>query len=75
MGHRPWALTGLSLGVLAAVPMPDRVRVKGVMQATQSQRALYSDSGGALVALKVRPGQLGGAGSSAAHPEQSRTGF
>jgi putative peptide zinc metalloprotease protein len=48
-------LTSLSLGLLAAVPLPDRVRVKGVLQATQF-RALYSDSGGALVALKVRPG-------------------
>lgn len=48
-------LTGLSFGLLAAVPLPDRVRVKGVLQATQS-RALYADSAGALVELKVRPG-------------------
>jgi putative peptide zinc metalloprotease protein len=47
---RTWGITagiaGVSLGVLAAAPMPDRVRVKGVMQATLS-RELYSDSGGA----------------------------
>lgn len=45
----------LGLGVFAAVPVPDRVRVKGVLQAIQS-RELYSDSGGALVALLARPG-------------------
>ncbi|MEY3653575.1 MAG: hypothetical protein RL739_1745, partial [Pseudomonadota bacterium] len=39
--HQRWrtgsitlGILGISLGVLAAVPMPDRVRVKGVMQAT-----------------------------------------
>lgn len=48
-------LSFLSLGLLAAVPMPDRVRVKGVLQATES-RQLYSESGGVLVALLAQPG-------------------
>lgn len=43
------------VGFLAGVPLPDRVRVKGVMQATHS-RELYSDSGGALMELLARPG-------------------
>ncbi len=45
----------VSLALLAGVPVPDRVRVKGVIQATES-RELYSPSGGALVALLARPG-------------------
>jgi len=61
--HQRWrtvgitaGLLGLSLGVLAALPVPDRVRVKGVMQATFS-RELYSDAGGALAQLLAQPGQ------------------
>lgn len=45
----------VTVGLLAGIPMPDRVRVKGVLQATHS-RELYSDSGGALVQLLARPG-------------------
>jgi len=46
----------VGVGLLGGVPMPDRVRVNGVLQATHS-RELYSDSGGSLVALLARPGQ------------------
>jgi len=65
---------GVSLGLLAAVPMPDRVRVKGVMQATQS-RELYSDSGGALVELLARPGQWVQAGQVLARLENPELQF
>lgn len=58
-------IVGVSLGLLGGVPMPDRVRVKGVLQATQS-RELYSDSGGVLVELLARPGQWLQAGQALA---------
>ena len=58
-------IVGVSLGLLGGVPMPDRVRVKGVLQATQS-RELYSDSGGGLVELLARPGQWVQAGQALA---------
>lgn len=45
----------LCLAVLAGVPMPERVRVKGVLQASDF-RELYSESGGSLVELLARPG-------------------
>ena len=75
---RTWGITagiaGVSLGVLAAAPMPDRVRVKGVMQATLS-RELYSDSGGALVQLLARPGQWVVAGQVLAQLENPELAF
>jgi putative peptide zinc metalloprotease protein len=46
---------GLALAVLAGVPMPERVRVKGVLQASEF-RELYSESGGTLVQVLARPG-------------------
>lgn len=49
------ALGGLTLALLAGVPMPERVRVKGVLQASEF-RELYSESGGTLVQLMARPG-------------------
>lgn len=48
-------LSSVSLGLLAGLPVPDRVRVKGVLQATQS-RDLYSEAPGALVNILARPG-------------------
>ena len=45
----------LAFAVLAGVPMPERVRVKGVLQASDF-RELYSESGGTLVQVLVRPG-------------------
>ena len=45
----------LAFAVLALVPMPERVRVKGVLQASDF-RELYSESGGTLVQVLVRPG-------------------
>jgi putative peptide zinc metalloprotease protein len=48
-------VAGLSLALLAGVPVPERVRVKGVLQASDF-RELYSDSGGTLVELLARPG-------------------
>jgi len=44
-----------AFAVLAGVPMPERVRVKGVLQASDF-RELYSESGGTLVQVLVRPG-------------------
>lgn len=64
----------VSFGVLASVPMPDQVRVKGVLQATHS-RELYSDSGGALVELLARPGQWVQAGQVLARLENPELGF
>jgi len=46
---------GLATALLAGVPMPERVRVKGVLQASEF-RELYSESGGTLVQLLARPG-------------------
>ncbi len=46
---------GLAFALLAGVPMPERVRVKGVLQASDF-RELYSESGGTLVQVLVRPG-------------------
>ena len=48
-------LAGLATALLAGVPMPERVRVKGVLQASEF-RELYSESGGTLVQLLARPG-------------------
>lgn len=48
-------LGGLATALLAGVPMPERVRVKGVLQASEF-RELYSESGGTLVQLLARPG-------------------
>ena len=45
----------LAFAVLALVPLPERVRVKGVLQASDF-RELYSESGGTLVQVLVRPG-------------------
>jgi putative peptide zinc metalloprotease protein len=45
----------LAFAVLAGVPMPERVRVKGVLQASDF-RELYSESGGTLVQVLARPG-------------------
>lgn len=56
-------LSALSLGLLAAVPMPDRVRVKGVLQASES-RQLYGESSGVLVALLAQPGSWVQAGQA-----------
>ena len=67
-------LVTLSLTFLAGVPLPDRVRVKGVLQATHS-RELYSDSGGALVALLSRPGTLVQAGQPLARLENPELVF
>lgn len=61
-------------GILAGVPMPDRVRVKGVLQATQS-RELYSDSGGALVELLSPPGQWVQPGQALARLENPELEF
>ncbi len=79
--HQRWrtggitlGILGISLGVLAAVPMPDRVRVKGVMQATFS-RELYSEAGGALVQLVAQPGQWVTAGQVLAHLENPELAF
>ena len=68
------AVLTLCFGLLAGVPMPDRVRVKGVMQATHS-RELYSDSGGALVELIARPGQWVQAGQVLARLENPELDF
>jgi len=46
---------GLAFALLAGAPMPERVRVKGVLQASDF-RELYSESGGTLVQVLVRPG-------------------
>ena len=65
--HRPRAvgisLTVLlvSLGLLAGLPLPDRVRVTGVVQAGQS-RQLHVDSEGFLRELLVAPGSTVRAG-------------
>ncbi len=67
-------ILSLSLGLLAAVPMPDRVRVKGVMQANFS-RELYSDAGGALVRLVAQPGQWVMAGQVLAQLENPELAF
>ncbi len=67
-------LMALSFVFLAAVPLPDRVRVKGVLQATHS-RELYSDSGGALVALLSRPGTWVQAGQPLARLENPELVF
>ena len=64
----------VGLGLLAAVPMPDRIRVKGVIQATHS-RELYSDSGGALVDLLARPGERVAAGQVLARLENPELEF
>lgn len=67
-------LVMLSLVFLAGVPLPDRVRVKGVLQATHS-RELYSDSGGALAALLSRPGTWVQAGQPLARLENPELAF
>lgn len=56
-------LSVLSLGLLAAVPMPDRVRVKGVLQASES-RQLYGESSGVLVEVLAQPGSWVQAGQA-----------
>ena len=62
------------LGLLAGVPLPDRVRVNGVIQALQ-YRQIYSDSGGALVELLAPPGSRVQAGQALARLENPELVF
>ena len=70
--HQRWralgstvVLGGLAFGVLAGVALPERVRVKGVLQANDF-RELYSESGGNLLELMAKPGSWVRAGQALA---------
>ena len=63
-----------AFAVLAGVPMPERVRVKGVLQASDF-RELYSESGGALVQTLVRPGSWVKAGQPLARLDNPELGY
>ena len=52
---RTVVLGGATVALLAGVPVPERMRIKGVLQASEF-RELYSDSGGTLVQLLAQPG-------------------
>jgi putative peptide zinc metalloprotease protein len=54
-------IAGLAFVVLGLIPVPDHVRVNGVVEAGQS-RLLHSDSDGFLAELLARPGSLVQAG-------------
>ena len=54
--------------------MPERVRVKGVLQASDF-RELYSESGGALVQTLVRPGSWVKAGQPLARLDNPELGY
>lgn len=64
----------LAFAVLAGVPMPERVRVKGVLQASDF-RELYSESGGTLVQVLVRPGSWVKAGQPLARLDNPELGY
>lgn len=49
-------LCGISTALLAWVPLPDRIRVLGVIQATQF-RELHTDGAGEVVNIVAEPGQ------------------
>ncbi len=61
-------LSGAAATLVAGVPLPERVRVKGVLQASEF-RELYSDSGGTLVQLLAQPGSWVQAGQPLARLE------
>jgi putative peptide zinc metalloprotease protein len=63
-----------AFAVLAGVPMPERVRVKGVLQASDF-RELYSESGGTLVQVLVRPGSWVKAGQPLARLDNPELGY
>lgn len=55
-------LLGITLiGLLGMMPVPDRVRIKGVVEATR-YRQLYTDAPGRIVELISRPGEWVDAG-------------
>lgn len=63
-----------AFAVLVGVPMPERVRVKGVLQASDF-RELYSESGGTLVQVLVRPGSWVKAGQPLARLDNPELGY
>ncbi len=67
-------LVGSVLLVLAGVPVPDRVRASGVLEALDYQR-VNSETAGRLVAVLATPGSAVRAGQALMRLENSEIGF